>query len=561
VRCGRERVAKKFLSVAPGFSRVMAARAKALAASAAFGAAFQKPLKRFCSISFSATRLKPGANERRAASILAFAAVVMIGISLVRAEAPPLDGFFPAGAARGSTNSVTAIGKFDAWPPKVWVSERGLMFTAETNKGKFSVIVAGDAAPGARLVRLFNEDGASEPRMFVIGAGREMLEAEPNNHFAKPQLLENFPSTINGRLDKNGDVDSFAIDLRASQWLEARVDGYTLMSKVDAVLRLVATNGQQLSWNHDFATLDPRLTWCATNDGTVVLQLFGFAYPPGSEVGLTGGEATAYRLHLSITNTEPRHCASPMETEPNDRAEAAEISGLPASVSGVIANGADEDRFRISAQVNDFVEARLEAASFGSPLDAWLKIEDSAGNQIARSDDSDGSPDPRLEWKATNTAFVVAVGSVTHRGGADFCYRLNVRKLGPDFSATVAASSIVLTPGATNEWKLDVKRFRGFTNTLTATVRGLPAGVTLLTTNVAEKDPALKLAAADDAPKFQGPVQIVLRDAPSGRERIATFELTSRGETGYARLLVEATDDLWLTMRAKPKETKKADGK
>src|SRR5688572_33093120 len=81
-----------------------------------------------------------------------------------RAESPSLDGFYPAGAERGTSNLVTAVGKFDAWPPKVWMSDDGVAFTAETNKGKFSVSVAIDAVAGPRLVRLYNGDGASEPR-------------------------------------------------------------------------------------------------------------------------------------------------------------------------------------------------------------------------------------------------------------------------------------------------------------------------------------------------------------------------------------------------------------
>lgn len=144
----------------------------------------------------------------------------------------------------------------------------------------------------------------------------QINEREPNDHFAKAQRLPQLPVTINGRFDKSGDVDSFAIELRNGEWLEARVDCYTLMSKVDAVLRLVTTNGEQLAWNHDFITLDPRLVWRAPANETVVLQIFGFAFPPDSDIRLTGGEGATYRLHLAITNSAPQICDSPNEREP-----------------------------------------------------------------------------------------------------------------------------------------------------------------------------------------------------------------------------------------------------
>ena len=474
---------------------------------------------------------------------------------------PSLDAFYPVGGAVGTTNTVTAIGKFESWPPKVWVSKPGLEFVAETNKGKFSVTIASDAVPGPRLVRLYNDEGTSEPRTFVLGNGNELYEAEPNDHFAKPQPVTNSPVTINGRLDKSGDVDSFTIELRAGEWLEARVDCYTLMSKVDAVLKLVTTNGQQLAWNHDFITLDPRLVWCAPANQTVVLQMFGFAHPPDSDIRLTGGDAAVYRLHVATMDKPPSFCDSPTEREPNDTPENAQQIDLLEPVHATIGREDDEDRFQFTAKKGESVEARVEAASFGSPLDAWLKIEDLAGNQRARNDDAEGSRDPRLEWKAgTNGTFVVAVGSLTHRGGNDFCYRLAVQRAEPDYRATLSASSLVLTPGTTNELKLDVKRLRGFTNELVPTFRGLPESIIVLTTNLPSKEGAasIRLAAGTNAPNSQGPVELFVTDAVTGKQRIVPAELITRGETGFNQLLVEKTGQFWLTVRQKPAPEPKA---
>jgi hypothetical protein len=478
----------------------------------------------------------------------------------VHGAAPPLDGFFPAGAARGTTHIVTAAGKFDSWPAKVWVSGAGVNFTAETNKGKFQVTIASNAAAGVRLVRLYNEDGASNPRMFVVGSGRELVEAEPNNHFSKAEPISDLPVTINGRLDKNGDVDSFSLDLRAGQWLDARVDSYTLMSKVDAVLRLVTTNGEQLEWNHDFVTLDPRLTWKSPVSQRVVLQIFGFAYPPGSDIGLTGGDAVAYRLQLRVTNAMRTACAA-VETAATNRDPG--LIELPCAIHGTIERADQEDRFQFMASKGDSVEATVEAASLGSPLDAWMKIEDMAGKQLARGDDADGSPDPRLEWKApTNGTYVLALGSVTHRGGNDCCYQLNVRRVGPDYRATLSENSLVLTTGMTNELKINFNRLRGFTNRVDVSVRGLPSGVTSMATNLPAKDgsASVRIIASENAPSFQGPVNVVLSDHVKKEERRVPYELTTPGETGFAHLLIENDTEFWLTVRSKQAE-KEARGK
>ncbi|MEY2408721.1 MAG: hypothetical protein QOF48_1391 [Verrucomicrobiota bacterium] len=498
----------------------------------------------------------------KGAALFAFLVFCPGGIS--SAAVPGFDGFFPAGAARGTTNSVVATGKSDVWPARIWVDSPGLEFTAETNKGVFSVRAAADARPGPRLVRLYADDGPGDFHFFVIGEGSEILEIEPNNHFKKPQPIGKLPVTINGRLDKNGDVDSFAIALAAGQWLDARVDSYTLMSKVDAVLRLVSTNGEQLAWNHDFITLDPRLSWHATQDEQVMLQIFGFAYPPGSEIGFTGGESAVYRLHIMTTNGEPR-CGNAVERPlVEGTPDAVQPVTLPAVVQGSIGTMGHENRYSIELKKNDIMEIRVDAASLGSPLDAWVKIEETTGKTVATTDDVDGSRDPRLEWKApSNGTFNVAVGSVTHRGGAEFCYRLSIQKAGPDFSAALSSSAFDVVRGQTNELKFNLKRLRGFTNGLAAVFTGLPDSITALTTNLSSGDGTISigLAASPDAPRFQGPVHLELMDSVTHERRAVPFDLTTRGETGFNHLLVDSTDIFWLTVLPKPVEASKPKSK
>src|SRR5688572_22368583 len=103
------------------------------------------------------------------------------------------------------------------------------------------VRAAADAKVGPCLLRIYNDEGASDPVIFVVSEKPQIADTEPNNHFAKAQTLTNFPATINGRLDKNNDVDSFRFSVKAGEWIDARLESHTLMSKVDAVLRLITT--------------------------------------------------------------------------------------------------------------------------------------------------------------------------------------------------------------------------------------------------------------------------------------------------------------------------------
>ncbi|MGZ8919725.1 MAG: PPC domain-containing protein [Limisphaerales bacterium] len=469
------------------------------------------------------------------------------------AEKPTLEHIYPTAAARGETITLNLTGKFEPWPPRIWCSTAGLEFTFPTNKNSVQITVPKDARLGPCLIRLYNDEGGSDPAIFLISETPHLRDTEPNNDFAKPQLLTNFPLTINGRLDKNNDVDSFGFDVKAGQWLEARLESHTLMSKVDAVLRLVTTNGYQLAWNHDFASFDPRLIWQAPYDQTVVLQVFGFAYPAGSEIVLSGGNGGIYQLALSLGAEPPADLNVPLT-------EDAKLAGTNTPVFGAICPAGDEDKYSIQLKKDESIEVRVDAMKFGSDLDPWVKIEDSAGKELARNDDAEGSRDAVLEWKApADGDYNVVVGSLTHRGEENWRYRLLAQTVAPDFQATIAENSFVLESTGTNELKVSTKRLRGFTNELSVSLAKLPEGLTAETVTVEAKvqEATLKLV-TKDAPAFNDTIKILVKDNVTNEERPAIFSMVSRSENngvpgGYTKLLVESTEDLWLTIKP-PKE-------
>lgn len=466
---------------------------------------------------------------------------------------PTLDNLYPVAFAPGTTNDITFPGKHDPWPPKVWVSESatGLDFTFQTNNGRAKLTVATDVKPGPRLLRLYNDEGASDPVIFLVSDSAVIEEKEPNNHFRKPQLLTNFPAQISGRLEKNSDVDSFVFSVKAGQWLDARMDSHVLMSKVDGVLRLVDTNGYQLAWNHDFSSFDPRLVWRAPRDETIVLQTFGFLYPANAEIQLSGGNGGVYFLRATLSAEAPADLAAPFCEEVKNHA-------LPIEILGTICPAGDEDKYTVNLKKDEFVEARVNATDFGSPLDPWIAIRNAEDKEVIRNDDTEGSRDARLEWKVpADGKYSVLVGSLTHQGSESWRYSLRISEAKPDYSASAAANSFVIEPSGTNEVKLTTKRLRGFTNELSIAFENLPEGVTAEPVKAPgnSSEVTLKLISRD-APAFNGPVRIVLKDNATSEEKAATFEMVSRGENngvpqGYSKLLVERTDQLWLTVRPK----------
>jgi hypothetical protein len=528
------------------------------------------------------------------------------------AAAPTLDHLFPVAVQAGTTGTVTAIGKFDPWPPQVWVDAPGIVFKPGTNRGKFSVEIAADAPVGPHLVRAFNDQGASGLRFLFVTGETQLAEQEPNDDFKQPQAIEALPVSLNGRLDKSGDVDSFAVELAAGQQLVASVDAFTLASPVDAVLRVVDARGAQVAFNHDGSTLDPFLAWTATSAGSYVVQVFGFAYPAESAVKFTGNDKCVFRLHLSrgptLRHTLPlgvqRGAQTPLritgwnvgqvetvrfdgsrlpvdathatlrppgfdnalslpvgdgpdriESAPGAAALETDQMDVPSAITGCIGKPDEEDRFRFAAKKDEKLLIEIQSACLGFPLDAWLKVESSEGKELARSDDSAGS-DPKLEWSApTDGTFTAIVGNVLHRGGADHLYRLSVRRAAPSLQVNASETAFSIAPGRTNELKVAIKRLHGFEAKLTLSAKNLPDGLTQEPAEVPEKggEVSLKLVASAEAKPFSGPIQIVATETQSGKEHRATTSLTSSSENngvpgGFTKLAIESTDQLWLTV-------------
>lgn len=510
----------------------------------------------------------------------------------LRAAVPVLDQIFPAAIQIGTTQSVTLVGKFDPWPTRLDLDIPGVTWEPTTNNGVIRVRVAPEAPVGPRVIRAFSPEGVSEPRFIIFSQRPQQAEVEPNDAVPSAQALTSFPAEVTGRLEKNGDVDSYAVNLRAGQTLVARLEAYTLQSPLDPVLRLLDSRGVQVAWNHDeVRSLDPLLAWRAEASETYVLQVFGFAYPADSDLRFSGSPKGVYRLNIT-TDPVARHAwplgvsritdtrvswgdwgassvsseavevpasavasgavshslripgrAVPLELpvgegkewveiEPNDLAAAAQALGIPSAVSGDLNRPGDEDRYRISCQKGELLRLEVQAAGLGFPLDAWLRIEDASGKELVRNDDAGGA-DPVLDWTSPETAeYRVVVGNLLQRGGQDQRYRLSLQRPKPLWSASMAESAWSLEPGKTNESKVTLTRRFGADIKLTVSVRGLPAGVRVDPVEVSEKADAatLRWITATNAAPFSGPVSIDVSSSSPAAVQEARFSLISAGE-------------------------------
>jgi hypothetical protein len=504
-------------------------------------------------------------------SFLPALVVVLLYAPVSYAKPPTLTDLFPPGGARGRTVDVKVSGTFDHWPVKAWVEGRGVEFRAAKEKGKLEAVVAADARPGLYWVRLYDEEGATALRPFIVGTLPEIVEIEPNDELRAAQRLGKTATTVNGRLARAGDVDAFIIDLTRGQTLVADLEaGRHLGSPMDAVLQVVSPDGSVLAQNDDDIGRDPRIVFEAPSSGPYIVRVFGFPATPDSGIRFAGDNTFVYRLTLTsagfidyafplavgrdgpgsveaigwniladsrvmpipekdgrdvfamshtaltgVVDVRRVSFSATVETEPNDSGRPQTITN-PVALSGRIDPPGDQDTFRLSLRKGDKRVFRIESRALGRPLDPTLRVLDSGSKILADVDDT-GRNNRDLERSFIAPAdgdYRLLVRDLNGRGGPRFAYLLSVLEPGPDFTLSLTTDRFDVMPGKPTKVVVAIQRKDGFAEPIELVAEDLPAGMTSRPIISKAGEPSgrsvtLELMAGEGA--SSGPVRIIGR--------------------------------------------------
>jgi hypothetical protein len=511
------------------------------------------------------------------------AAVVLLLATCAWAAPPEVSSLLPTGVQRGQTAEVSVAGNFATWPPTVWVEPPGVTIEPAAEKGKLKITAAPDAG-GIYWVRLANGEGASVPRPLLVSPLADVVESEPNNALSEAQTLGGLHA-VSGKLARRGDVDVYAVPLRAGQTLVAELlASEVLGSPMDGVLQVCHAAGHVLAQEHDTRGLDPRLVFTARESGTYFVRLFAFPAQPDSAIQFAGGDNYLYRLSLTtgpfVDHTQPlavqRGAASELllagynlsasaarlGLAPHDWRErwlwqppgavglvplrvvehAVAVVGpgtsrqspqpvaLPATLTGQLAKPRQADVVSFSAAKGSRLEVRVESQSLGYDLDPVVTLADASGKTLAENDDgSRNERDSLIVFSPpADGTYQLAIADLHGRGGMRMVYRCTIAPVRPDFSLSIAAGSFRVAAGATVEIPVTVERREGFSDEIEIQAVELPGGITAQPVRSPAQGEASKLVklvlqAGADPPA--GPFRVVgtsLGNTPI--HRTATFE-------------------------------------
>jgi len=532
---------------------------------------------------------------------------------------PAISSLFPNGGKAGSSFSCRVAGTLTKTQTRVWTDHEGIVFKPTGKTDTFDVTVAANTPPGPHLLRFFNDNGASPPRIFVVGKCDEAADTEPNDDFRAPQRLPGLPVTVNGRLEKAGDVDTFEVKVESGRWLVCDLQGYALGAPMDPALRVLDERGVEIAMSHDTHNLDPFIACEVKKAGAYRVQVMAFAHPPAADVNLKGSADHVYRLTITdhpyaravwppavkrgtegrvkplgwnfgalmegpetsadasrviasdemlrvpTANGEPVlaavvSSALVTEVEPNNDSAKAGRVALPCAIAGRIETPKDEDRFVFTARKGDSLEFRVRSFALHSPMDAWLRIEDKQGKILQQADDEkEGAFDPALNWKApADGDFILAVGELFSRGGWNFVYVIEAGPAVPRIAATLDANAYTVEAGKTVDLKVSSKLRGEFKGKLVVRVEGLPEGVTAKEAELPAKGGEVKLTLAASAGVAAGNQSFSVIIATSVPDAPRTFKASFPLPVTEPRgdRLVNEDSRAWLTVVGKAAEEK-----
>ena len=511
----------------------------------------------------------------------------------VLADGPALKRLFPAGSGRNQTLEITALGDAPKWPVKVWTDDVHVNWQALPEKGKFNVIVDGEARLGVHHVRFSDEDNATDALRYMVGPIAEKNETEPNDEASEAGKVAALPIVINGVLEKRGAVDTFEVELEQDQTLVVALEANTnLRSPVDATVQILSTKGNVLAQNLDKSGLDPGVEFRAPRKDRFLVRVFGFPETPDSTIGYAGGDNFVYRLTLTsggwvrtvkplafqrkergqfqidgvnlpqaeVVQQPPENFTGstwalfasglshapmldvldlPQAIEPT-RPDSGHLPKLtiPGSMTGTIFQFNERDFYSFEAKKDTKLSIALTSRRMGMPMDGVLRVLDLSGKQIAREDDTAKEEDAKLTFQApADGSYVLEVTDAFMAGGIEWVYRIDVQPLQGDLALSLKADHFTAKMNEEFEVPITVDRRNGFDKPVLVSVEGLDASVTCEAVK-AEKDAKevkLKLKATA---AFRGPMRVVAH-----LEDDKAWQRTATSSTDPLLL------DLWLTVK------------
>jgi hypothetical protein len=334
-------------------------------------------------------------------------------------------------------------------------------------------------------------NGPANPIELFLDEVPEVEDYEPNDavNVGGAVVAHPLPLVASGRINEDGDRDLIRFELKEKQQVAVRVTARRIGSRLDAVLRLLDSEGKQLATNDDAAGgKDSRLTFTAPKAGQYLAEV--------RSLSTRGGDDYFYRLEVkapagpdfALTMTPDNPAAPPggaVAVTVNARRAgyngeiALRLENLPEGVTAspaVIRSGQNSVVFTLAAP------AGAKPASAPLQVIGTAKIGERTVSRIAAGQEQYQPPLANANQKRIrDTEFVVAAV------GAE-----------PPYTLSLAAPKLEVKAGDKLELTVKAARKKDYKENIAVTVLGLPSSIkaSALTINGDKTEGKITLTAA-----------------------------------------------------------------
>lgn len=387
------------------------------------------------------------------------------------------------------------------------VSENG------SSKLRLKIEIPLDTTPGLYPVRLFNEQGLSEP--ILLG-----VDKLPHRPFSSQ--TQKLPVALSGKL-VGAQIHKASFQAQPGELVIVEIEAARLGSKLRPVLQVYNERGKLVGFAQQNRTLegDCRCFFKAATGGQYTVEFHDFLFRGASPghfrlkignfqyadlcfpVGLTAGQKSAVRMikngaaseflqevtpaqpgwlaihadHPLFSGQAPKAIATslPEFVETKQSSEPQKAGAVPLGINGRLEANGEIDRFEIDVTPNSKLRFDLLGRRIGSAIDGKITLRNLKGQLLAQNDDRKGEQDALLDFNVPNIkSLIVEVSDISARGSKSHVYRLVIQhQKQPEVAVVLNQNTINIAAKGTTYVPVNVVR-SNYSGPVELILKGLP---------------------------------------------------------------------------------------
>lgn len=283
---------------------------------------------------------------------------------------------FPPGGQQGHSVDVTITGSDLEGVDQLHFTHPGITAIQKTQMvdgkdtpqpiaNQFTVTIAKEVPVGVYDLHASGNYGVSNPRAFTISDHREITENDANNVSDQAQEIT-LNTIINGRSNGGSDMDYYKIKLASGERLIVDCWAQRIDSRMDAILVLFNSQGQEIAYSDNFNHRDPLLDFIAPQEDDYLIAVHDQLYNGNAE----------YFYRLRVTSSYIDYAFPPVLKTGVKQSVTLFGRGLPGgySAEGVTIDGQPLEKVTIEVQAPEDTSRlqKRDIFSYVQPEDALV---------------------------------------------------------------------------------------------------------------------------------------------------------------------------------------------